>query len=85
MALDEIYRTLNQLIDSYATVMDTFSSTIADVLALRQDLNDLRSFCEGELADALTARNIWHAAAAAHKAEVEKLREQIRVHGGNDE
>ena len=77
--LAEVYATLNQLVESYTAVMDTFGSVVADAQELRQEVAELRSLMRAELADAITSRNIWIAAAEAHKAQVAQLKLQIEA------
>lgn len=81
--LAEIYNTLNQLVEAYSNVMMTFSSVVTDVAQLRGEIADLREFNRGLLTDAVASREIWRAAADAHKAEAEALRVQLAAMGGS--
>ena len=75
--LNEIYSTLNSLVDAYTQVMATFASVVEDVQAIRAEVADLREMMKKETADAITAAELWRSVAEAHRLEAEKLREQI--------
>ena len=77
--LAEVYGTLNQLVESYTAVMETFGSVVSDVQELRQDVAELRTLLRAELADAVTAQNVWQSAAEAHKAQVAQLKAEIEA------
>lgn len=77
VTLAEVYGTLNQLVEAYTAVMDTFGSVVTDVQELRQEMAELRALMRTQLADAMTARDIWQATAEAHKAQAAQLKSQI--------
>lgn len=76
-SLAEVYAVLNQLQDAYEKVLLTFQTVIIDVGEIKDGLHKLQEFVQEQFADAVSARNMWRSVAEAHKAELEKLREQL--------
>jgi len=79
--LAEIYAVLNQLVDSYQSVMITFQTVITEQGEIKTKVEDLYQFVHGQFAEAVTARDIWRHNAETYKAEVDRLKQLLREGG----
>lgn len=79
--LVEIYAVLNQLVDSYQSVMITFQTVITEQGEIKTKVEDLYQFVHGQFAEAVTARDIWRHNAETYKAEVDRLKQLLREGG----
>jgi len=83
--LAEIYSTLNQLVEAYVNVIQTFSTVVTEVGEIRAEVKQLNEFISEHFADAVTGRNVWRANAEHHRKEAEQLRAQLNALLGEGE
>lgn len=73
----EVYGVLNQLVNGYQDVMDTFSTIAAEVGEIKFEMQQLREFVNAQFTNAVTARDMWHTSAVFHKEDAKRLKEHL--------
>lgn len=81
--LAEIYNVLNDLVDAYGKVMITFETIVTEIGELKTEVQALREFVHESYTDAVAGRDVWRYNAEMHKAEIERLRQQLQEALGN--